>query len=214
MKTRFFFALCLAITCILSSVEVSAKAPNYAKAAKKQAKVFTKQGYEVTAGVQPIEMQLEKSYAMEDERNEKGTDRKYYFGTGLALGGNYRAAKLSATHAAKTEIASKIGEKIMQLVEEQVANKELTASEASSINKITAASKGLVAEELRNVTTVVEMFRYKGDRNKPDGVEVQVRLAYNEVNAEAAAKKVVIKELEKEAADTAAKLEKLMGFDF
>ncbi len=117
------------------------------------------------------------------------------------------AAKLQATEAAKLDLAGTIANNVAALIENNIANNQLNTEEAASVTKTVAASKNIIAQELRRIIPLVEMYR---DISK--NREANVRIAYNSEMAMEMAKRVIRKSLEEETEILQDKLEKLMQF--
>lgn len=177
------------------------------KATKKEAKRLKKEGWVVSPGALPLEKQLERSYLMEFEYDEN-LFPKYIMANAQSIGENYDAAKTAATSLAITNLAGQIQTEVTALVENTVANQQLSAGDAASITETVMASKNLISQSIGRVITVVECYRELKNGNK----EVMVRLAYNGEMAKEAAKKAVRAELEKKGQNLHEQLDKVLGF--
>lgn len=188
----------------LSRQELNQKA---SKDARKEAKRLKKEGWVVAPGALPLEKQLDKSYLMRNEYDENMYP-KYIMAEAMSIAENYDAGKMQALELAKQNLAGQIQTEITALVENTVANEQLSAEQASSITRTVSASKNLISQSIGRIIPVVECYRVKGNKNK----EVLVRIAYNSQMAMEAAKKVVKQELEKKGEDLHEQLDKIMGF--
>ncbi len=177
----------------LSNAELNKKA---SKAARKEAKKLTKEGWKVAPGQLPLEKQLDKSYNMYYEYDESGLP-KYIIGDAMSPGATYDAAKMQALELAKTNLAGLIQSEVTALVESTVGNEQITQEQASSVVSTVQASKGLIVQRLGRTFTVIEC--YKTLPNKT--VQVRVTLAYNAKMAIEAAKDVVKAQLEAKGED-------------
>src|SRR5574344_1579558 len=191
-------------TAKLSRAELNEKA---SKAARKEAKSLSKEGWQTSPGALPIDKQLDKSYNMQYEYDEAGFP-KFLMGEAMSIGENYDAAKMQALELAKQNLAGQIQTEVTALVENTVANKQLTADEAASVTQSILASKNLISQSIGRIIPVVEVYRIKTNKNK----EVLVRIAYNSEMAKEAAKNIVRKDLEKKGDDLHGKLDKLLGW--
>lgn len=126
----------------------------------------------------------------------------------MSTGENYDGAKIQALELAKQNMAGQIQTEITALVENQVANSQLTAEEASTVTKSVMASKNLISQSIGRVITIVEAYRQLPNKNK----EVLVRIAYNSEMAKKVAKDAVRKSLEEETKSTKDELDKLMNW--
>lgn len=177
------------------------------KVVKKEAKRLKKEGWEVKPGALPLEKQLEKAFLMQYEYDED-LFPKYLMGEASSVGENYDAAKTAALSLAITNLAGQIQTEVTALVENTVANRQLSANEAASITETVQASKNLISQSIGRVIPVMEAYRI----NKKKNSEVLVRIAYNAEMAKQAAKKAVREELEKKGENLHEQLDKVLGF--
>lgn len=177
------------------------------KNTRKEAKRLIKEGWVVSPGSLPLEKQLERSYLMEYEYDEKGYP-KFIMANAQSIGENYDAAKTAATSLAITNLAGQIQTEVTALVENTVANKQLAAEDAVSISETLEKSKNLISQSIGRVITVVECYRILDNKNR----EVMVRIAYNSDMAKEAAKKVIREELEKKGKKLGEQLDNALGF--
>ena len=188
----------------LAKKELSAKVD---KTTKKEAKRLKKEGWMVTAGALPMEKQLERSYLMEYEYNEN-LYPKYIMANAQSIAENYDAAKVAATSLAITNLAGQIQTEVTALIENTVANKQLSADEAASISETVMSSKNLISQSIGRTIVVVECYRVLENKNR----EVMVRLAYDGEAAMDITKKVVREELEKKGQKLHEQLDQVLGF--
>jgi len=187
-----------------SRSELNAKA---SKAARKEAKKLKKEGWTTAPGALPLDKQLDKSYMMQYEYDEN-LYPKYIMGEAMSIGENYDTAKMQALELAKQNLAGQIQTEVTVLVENTVANKQLTAEEAASVTQSILAGKSLITQSIGRTIPVVEAFRTLSNKNK----EVLVRIAYNSDMAKEAAKRIVREDLEKKGGELHSKLDKLLGW--
>lgn len=188
----------------LAKKELSARVD---KVVKKEAKRLAKEGWLVKPGALPMEKQLERSYLMQYEYDED-LYPKYLMGEASSVGENYDAAKTAATSLAITNLAGQIQTEVTALVENTVANKQLSAEDAASITETVMASKNLISQSIGKVITVMEVYRINSKKNN----EVLIRIAYNGEMAKEAAKKAVRQELEKKGENLHNQLDQVLGF--
>ena len=177
------------------------------KNTKKEAKRLAKEGWQVKPGALPMEKQLERAYLMQYEYDENNFP-KYIMGEASSVGENYDAARTAATSLAITNLAGQIQTEVSALVENTVANKQLTPDEAASITESVMASKNLISQSIGRTIPVMECFRITKNKNN----EVLIRIAYNADMAKAAAKKAIREDLEKKGANLHEQLDKALGF--
>lgn len=154
------------------------------KAARKEAKQLTKEGYKNLLGQLPIDKQLENSWQAAYELDVQGYPY-YIMSTQKATAANYTAAQLQAMNAAKTDIAGQIETRINQVIETKVTSSEMGRNEANSLTSFVATSKNIISNTLGRVIKLVEIYR---EPKRTKTVEVQVTLAYN---AEVATKEAI-----------------------
>lgn len=187
-----------------SKTELNAKA---SRAARKEAKSLTKEGWKTAPGALPLDKQLDKSYTMQMEYDEDMFP-KYLMGEAMSIGENYDAAKMQALELAKQNLAGQIQTEVTALIENTVANKQLQPEEAASVVQSISAGKSLISQSIGRVITVVEVYRTVSNKNK----EVLVKIAYNAYMAKQTAKKAIRDDLEKKGEDLQNKLDKLLGW--
>lgn len=187
-----------------SKKELNEKA---SKAARKAAKQLSKEGWKTAPGALPLEKQLDKSYLMQMEFDEDMFP-KYIMAEAMSIGENYDAAKLQALELAKQNLAGQIQTEITALIENSVANKQLSAEQAASVTKTILAGKNLISQSIGRTIPVVEVYRTLNNNNK----EVLVRIAYNSAMSKSAAKKAMQDNLEKESDDLKKTLDEILGW--
>lgn len=175
------------------------------KAARKEAKRMRKEGWETAPGALPLDKQLDKSYMMQMEYDENMTP-KYMMGEAISVGENYDAAKMQALELAKQNMVGQIQTEITALVENTVANKQLSAGEASSITESVMASKNLISQSIGRILPIVECYRTNKNGNK----EVLMRIAYSTELAKEMTKKIIREDLEEKGQDMSEQLEQIL----
>lgn len=178
------------------------------KLARKESKRLAKEGWKVSAGALPLEKQLDETWKKQYERDENDYP-KYIIANTKTIGTNYSAAKNQALNLAKVELAGLISTHVAGLVENTVANQDLSNQEAASIVKTIDASKSIIAQEMGRTVVLLEVYRVLPNKN----TEVQIRIAYNVEIAMDLAKKTIVKKLEEEGAGLQNKLDGLLGMD-
>ena len=178
------------------------------KDARTEAKRLKKAGWLVSPGGLTIEKQLDRSMMMQMEYDEN-LFPKYLMAEGQSLGENYDGAKLQAMELAKQNLAGQIQTEVTALIENSVANNQLSAGEAATVTKSIMSGKSLISQSLGRVLPVVEVYRVD---KKSGNKEVLVRLAYNSDMAKAAAKKAARATLEKESDELQNKLDNILGW--
>lgn len=187
-----------------SKKELNEKA---SKAARKEAKRLSKEGWKTAPGALPLEKQLDKSYMMQYQYDSDGFPQ-FIMAEAMSTGGNYDAAKMQALELAKQNLAGQIQTEVTALIENTVANEQMDQSEAASITRSVLASKNLISQSIGRVVPVVETYRVVNGNNR----EVLIRIAYSQGMAKAAAKKAVKKELEDRGDSLHNRLDELLGW--
>lgn len=177
------------------------------KAARKDAKKLTKEGWITAPGALPLEKQLDKSYMMQMEYDDDMYP-KYLMGEAMSIGENYDAAKMQALELAKQNLAGQIQTEVTALIENSVANKQLANEDAASLTQSIMGAKNLISQSIGRTITVMECYRVKSNKNK----EVLVRIAYNGAMAKAAAKRAIQEELNEKSEEIHKKLDEILGW--
>lgn len=177
------------------------------KDARKQAKQMSKEGWAVTPGSLTLEKMIDRSMLMQETYDETGYPT-YIFGEAMSIGENYDAAKMQAIELAKQNLAGQIETEITALVENTVANKQLSQGEAASVSESVTASKNLISQSLGRVIIVMEAYRETSNKNK----EVLVRVAYNHNMAMESVKKIIRQDLEEKGIELHDQLDEKMGW--
>lgn len=187
-----------------SKSQLNAKA---SKVARKEAKQYKKNGWEVNPGALPMEKQLDRAYQMQYEFEDNMLP-KYIMGEARSIGESYDAAKMQALELAKQNLAGQIQTEVTALIENTVANKQLPQDEASSIVESVLASKNLISQRIGRTINVVEVYRTLPNKNK----EVLVRIGYNVKMALEAARDGIRQDLQQKGLDLHKQLDEALGF--
>ena len=176
------------------------------KYVKKDAKQLKKEGWKVAPGLPSIELQLTESYKMQMQKDENGYD-KFIQGEAMSVGQVYDAAMFQADNLSKLNLAGKMETRVIQIIDNKLANKEISKEEAVSLVTSISASKNLISQRLGQVVTPVKLYR-----DLPTGnVEVRVIAYYSKELADKAAKAAMRDELEKEANELSDRLDDILG---
>jgi hypothetical protein len=206
LKTTLLGLLILSTAMTTSYAQMTKKqARTLAKEAKKAIKDAEEKGYYESPGALPLSTQMHASYQMQMEVDEEGFP-KYIVGEAMAVGGTKIAAKNQAIEAAKLELAGKIESNIVALVEQSIANEQLTQEEAASITETVTAAKNIISQKLGLIRPLVEAYRDMGEN-----VEALVRIAYDKDMAEQVTINTIKEELKKKSEDLHKKLDNLLN---
>lgn len=192
-------------SCASSNLTKDQKAAE--KTVKKEAKRLKKEGWQVAPGNIAMDFQLKESFNMALEKDEKGYS-KYVSGEAMSIGENYDAALFQATNLAKLDLAGKIQTEVTELIDNRLANKQLSQQQAASLAESVAASKNLVSQKLGRVLVPIKMYRNLDNGN----VEVRTVMYYNHDMAMDILKQTMREDLEQKADDLSKQLDKLLGF--
>jgi hypothetical protein len=146
----------------LSKAELNEKV---SKVARKEAKRLKKKGWDVKPAELPMEKQLERSYLMQYEYDEN-LFPKYIMGEASSVGENYAAAKTAATSLASTILAGQIQTEVTALIENTVANRQLSAEDATSISETVMASKNLISQSIDRTIPVMVCYRINSKKKQ------------------------------------------------
>lgn len=176
------------------------------KNAKKEAKQLKKDGWRVAPGNPTIEMQLIESYKMQAQKDDFGYD-KFIQGEAMTVGQIYDAALFQAENLSKMSLAGKMETRVISIIDNKLANNQISQNDATSLAKSVSAGKNLIAQKLGQVITPVKMYK-----DLPNGnIEVRVITYYSQALAMRAAKEAMRGELEKDASDLAKELDNILG---
>lgn len=187
-----------------SKKELNEKA---SKAAVKEAKKLTKEGWKTAPGALPLNKQLDRSYTMQYQYDSDGSPL-YIMAEAMSVGGNYDAAKMQALELAKQNLAGLIQTEVTALIENTVANEQMDQGDAASITRSAMASKNLISQSIGRVIPVVEAYQVVNGNNR----QVLVRIAYSMNMAKSVAKKAIREDLEKRGDQLHGKLDDLLGW--
>lgn len=143
------------------------------KTARQEAKQFKKEGWKTAPGTLPMEKQLDKSYAIQQQYNGN-FESIYLMGQAISVARTYDAARMQAMELAKMELAGLIESTISTETENAITNKQLSTEEALSIVEMVQRTKTQVMQQLGKVIMVMELYR-----DTDLGKEVLIRIAYD-----------------------------------
>jgi hypothetical protein len=211
LSITILFAASLMMSAIGQTTEKEAEKELSKKAmkkARKEAKNYKKDGFFVPPGALPMDIQLENAWKKQMMTDEDGYP-EFIVATGNSVAETQTAAKIQATETAKLELAGTIATNVAALVENNIANEQLSTEDAASVTKTIAASKSIIAQELGRVIPLFEVYKKIGK----DNIEADIRLAYHSKTAYDVAKKVIRKSLEEQVDIMQEKLDALMDLN-
>ena len=154
---------------------------------KKEARKYEKDGWKVFAGNMPIKNQLEKTFRMQSKEDDDGFP-VWLIANGSSVAQNLAAGEMQATEIAKNRLVGLIETNMKSVIEQELANNQLSSTEATSLNKAIEVSVNKVSKKLSGVQVLFKVYR-EVKKNQ----EVQVLVGYNYANAH----KSVIAEMRK-----------------
>jgi hypothetical protein len=178
------------------------------KDAKKEAKRYQKEGWEVMPGGLPMEKQCDRLFMFLDDFDDD-MNPLYIDGTGSSVAENMSAAQIQATELARMELASKIGSEVTGIVDNMVANKMLADDQAASITTTLTESKSIFSQKLGRVQTPLVLQRVLKNKNK----EVLVRMVAKKSAIDEIAKEAIRAELEKDGKELSEELKAFFDKD-
>ena len=176
------------------------------KSARKEARKYEKEGWQVAPGQLPLEKQLDRTYRMQFEFDENMYP-KYMMSEAMSIGETYDASKIQAMELAKLNLAGQMQSQVIALIDNEVSNGQLPQEEAASVTRTVVASKNMIAQKLGRVITVIECYRVKAGKNK----EVRVQIACSSDMAMQSAKTAIREELAKEGEQLSSQLDAMLG---
>lgn len=187
----------------MTKSELDARA---SKSARKEAKKYERDGWQVAPGQLPLERQLDRTYRMQYELDDNFLP-KYILSEAMSIGETYDAAKLQAMELAKLNLAGQMQSQIVALVENEVRNSQLPQEDAVSATQTIMGSRNQIAQSIGRVITVVECYRVKSGKNK----EVRVQIACPSDMAMQSAKSAIREELQRDGERLSEKLDSMLG---
>ena len=176
------------------------------KTAKKEAKQLKKDGWKVAPGNPSMEIQLTESFKYQMQKDDEGYD-KFIQGEAMTVGQVYDAALFQADNLSKLNLAGKMETRVIQIIDNKLANKEISKEDAVSLVTSISARKNLISQRLGQGITPVKMYR-----DLPNGnVEVRIIAYYSQTMANKVAKAAMREDLEKEANDLSNRLDDILG---
>lgn len=174
---------------------------------KKEAKRYEKDGYKTFPGMPPIGQQLNDSYTKQTETDEEGFP-KYLISNGSSVAQTQAAAEMQAIELAKQRLIGLIETQMKSVIETEIANNQLDATDAASLTKSVEVSSNKVSKKLGRV-----MILFKVMRGIEKNTEVQVLIGYNYELAKKAMIDELKVELEVQSEDMRKKYDRFLNPD-
>lgn len=167
------------------------------KDAKKQAKEYKKEGWQVPVGEQSMEKQITKAQLYEQElmtNEDGGITQRYLQHTSQATSGSYNSGYAAARAACLTEVAGMIETKLSAAWKNILDNEEESAVKSTTNDKFNQRAMGIVRNSLSNSIPMVVIYRVLPNNQ----YQISVRLAFDKKEIAARLKRNLKKELEME----------------
>ena len=205
MKKYLVLALACAFTWVSNSfATVTVSEKQIAKEVKKEIKVLKKEGWKVLPGSLPFERQLTDVYLKLYDRDEVGRTN-FIIGSSQPVGQNIDAARIQGQSLCKFDIVQQTSTQLTGLIEENVANKQLSPGDAVSISDALAKSKELISGKLGRTIPLLECYKQLPNGN----VQLMIRVAYSSEDAINKAKEIIREQMGEELKELGDKLDKI-----
>lgn len=210
MKARIITAV-LAASALLFTAEVNAQTIDKAaqdkavKEAKAEAKQLEKEGYKVPVGKNAMTEQFEESAKASAATDADGAPY-YFMARATATGASYPAASMSASNAAKTDMAVQVQKHISAILDNRVKKNATTADNAAAVKSFVNASKSVINNSLGSAVKYVEIYRTLDNGS----TEAMVTIGLDKRTAVEAAVKAMKKTLDEDAEDLIKELDGIL----
>lgn len=198
-KIALFLSMALVAMMIMVELPANAQTRQQKRMAKKEAKALTKEGFKTMR--LPIQQQLEEYYMKASERDDKGSP-VYMQSTGTSVASTFNAARTAAMTSAKVQLASNLQSAIMAETKTSLANKQLSAEDAATLDQVMEKTTSQVAQRLGNVIVAKEFYRILPNKN----YEVQLTLLYGKQNIKETLLDDLRQQLQQELKDNSEKM--------
>ena len=211
MKKNLFLLICMICAVSLAfgqktNKELKKELKDKAiKEAQKQAKQFSKEGWKVYPGSLPMDKLIEQAWMKQVAEDENGKPT-YITADGNGVAESKSAAESQAIELGKLQLAGMIETNIASIVNANLANSQVSTTEATSVTEVVQSSKNIIAQQLGFVDPAFKLYRDLKDKK----IEVQVRLFYETAQSLVVAKKAVRKELKEKLKKTDEEVNKLL----
>lgn len=175
MKKIVLLSMMLSLCCIMDiSAQTKKEQKNAAKELKQQVNALVADGWRVSPGQLSLSEQQKRANAIQKEMDDEGFP-KFISGSAQSIGNNYDAAKMQALEFAKQDAARKIQSEVAGIVENDLANVQLSPGEAESTAKTILAGKSTFYQKLGRAIVLMECYRVLPNKN----TEVMMVVAYD-----------------------------------
>lgn len=159
-------------------VAASKKKFNFVKVSrdvKKEAKRYEEEGWKIFPGNPPMTFQLDLAFRRQTEVDNEGFPQ-WIIANGSSVGQTEMAATMQAIELAKNRLVGLVETNMKAVIESDVANNQMNATDAVSITKTIEVSANRVSKKLGRVQPLFQILRKAKDTGN---TEVQVLLGYN-----------------------------------
>lgn len=182
------------------------------KSAKKQAKIYKKEGWEVPAGESDLAIQITKAELMGQElmKDEEGNvTNRYYMHTAIATSGTYNSGYTSVRANALVQVASMMKTQLVAAWKAKNDNNQNSSTSVISNDQITQRMGGIVDETITNAIPTVKMYRRIGNN-----FEIQLQVAFDKKELSARLKRGMKEKLEEEGDQLNALVDEMLNNKF
>lgn len=197
------------------------------KEARKEAKRMEKEeGWRTFSGALPLEKQLENAWIKENEmriNDDMSESNAYVSSLGIGVSKSQSGAQMQAIERAKIEIAGKLNTYVAAITKSNIANTQLSITDAETIDEIIQSSRSITSATLKNLDAAVVVYRTKIPRKElrnnnkqqlaPGTIEVQVRVYYDLYQADIQVRNEIVKGLKDKVDANEEELKKIMGLE-
>jgi hypothetical protein len=173
MKLKSILSFLIVLSAITNSYSQKFTFPKLNSDVKKEAKRYQKETWQPFIGGMPISQQLNNSFNKQNEIDDFGIP-KWIITNGTSLAQTLAAAEMQANEIAKINLVGLMESNIKAVIETELANNQLTKSDAASITKSVSVATNKLAQKLGRTIQLVKVYRIVGEN-----YEVQVQIAYN-----------------------------------
>ena len=198
------------------------------KEARKKEKEMSKvYGWREFPGSKPLAKMFQESWLKMEEKKEDANFNEtnaYIWGIGNGVAATKSAAKMQAIELAKIELAGLVKSHVAALTSSNMANAQLSGTDAETTQSIVQSAKIITSAKLSNLQPVVLLLRTKipkkglkqsaGNKResqlKPGMSEVQATVFYDLYQLDFQVRDAIKTELKEKLKDNEAELKKLM----
>ena len=177
------------------------------KEARKEAKRWSKEGYQNTPGNLPLAQQFERAMVKRLLVDENDVLR-FVSASASAISGSESVAQANAMDNARAILAGQIQAEVSALISNNKANTGYSPTEIETIDEFISTSKTLIQNELGIIRAEIEMVRRVDDK-----FEYRFTLLYDLKEAKLVTRNLMKRDLSEKLSKNEAELNKILGLD-